>query len=66
MLHKKGSDFMNEPLLRGCEKAEVVTVIKTISLYGEGTSEEPFRYLFQYLDFDGNLLASHDSIQDVK
>ncbi len=51
---------------RGTDKAEVIQVIKTISLLGDGTKEDPVRYTYQYWDFKGNLLASHDTLEDAK
>ena len=50
---------------RGTDKAEVIQVIKTISLLGLGTKEDPVRYIYQYWDFKGNLLASHDTLEDA-
>lgn len=50
---------------RGTDKAEVMQVIKTISLLGLGTKEDPVRYLYQYWDFDGNLLAKHDTLDET-
>lgn len=45
---------------RGTDKAKVIKVIQTKSLLGLGTEEDPARYIYQYWDFKGNLLASHD------
>ena len=45
---------------RGTDKAEVIQVIKTTSLLGLGIEKDPVRYVYQYWDFDGNLLAEHD------
>lgn len=50
---------------RGTDKAEVMQVIKTMSLFGLGTKEDPVRYIYQYWDFKGNLLASHDTLEDA-
>ncbi len=50
---------------RGTDKAEVIQVIKTISLLGLGTKEDPVRYTYQYWDFEGNLLASHDTLVEA-
>lgn len=50
---------------RECDKAEVVTVIKTKVLKGAGTVEDPVRFLYQYWDFEGNLLAKHDAIDEI-
>lgn len=51
-------------IARGTDKAEVIQVIKTISIMGEGTPKVPVRYIYQYWDFKGNLLASHDTLND--
>ena len=39
--------------------------IKTESLIGRGTQEDPARYIYQYWDFKGNLLASHDTLNNA-
>lgn len=49
---------------RGTDKAKVIKVIQTMSLLGLGTKEDPIRYVYQYWDFKGNLLASHDTLDD--
>lgn len=45
---------------RGTDSAQVIQVIKTESLRGEGTQEDLCRRVTQYRDFDGNLLAEND------
>lgn len=50
---------------RGTDKAEVMKVIKTTSLLGRGTEKDPARYIYQYWDFEGNLLASHDTLDET-
>lgn len=45
---------------RGTDSAEVIQVIRTQALRGEGTEEDLCRIVTQYWDFDGNLLAEHD------
>ena len=50
--------------MRGTDSAKAMTVIRTVSLIGEGTKETPARFLYQYWDLKGNLLASHDTILD--
>ena len=45
---------------RGTDSAQVIQVIKTESLRGEGTQEDLCRIVTQYWDFDGNLLAEND------
>ena len=49
---------------RGTDKAEVIEVIKTESIIGDGTEKDPVRYIYQYWDFKGDLLASHDTLKD--
>lgn len=53
------------PVPRGTDKARVVSLIETVSLKGAGTEKDPVREVFQYWDFDGNLVAVKDSITDV-
>jgi len=48
---------------RGTDNAEVILVIKTESIRGAGTKEDPTRNVFQYWDLNGNLLAEHDTEQ---
>lgn len=50
---------------RGTDKAEIISVIKTTSLLGLGTKEDPVRYIYQYWDFEGNLLAKHDTLDEA-
>lgn len=50
---------------RGTDKAEVISVIKTESLLGNGTKEDPVRYIYQYWDFKGNMLAKHDTLDET-
>lgn len=45
---------------RGTDSAEVIQVIQTKSLRGEGTQQDLCRIVTQYWDFDGNLLAEMD------
>ena len=47
---------------RGTDKAKVMKVIKTESLIGRGTPEDPVRIIYQYWDFKGNMLAKKDTI----
>ena len=48
------------PTPRGCDKAEVISVIKTIALKGAGTENAPCREVIQYWSLDGKLLADND------
>lgn len=52
---------------RGTDKAEVIQVIKTRSVLGVGTEKDPVRYIYiyQYWDFEGNLLAKHDILEET-
>ena len=45
---------------RGTDSAQVIQVIKTESMRGEGTQEDLCMIVKQYWDFDGNLLAEND------
>ena len=47
---------------RGTDKAEVIQVIKTESIIGRGIKEDPVRLIYQYWDFNGNLLAQKDTL----
>ncbi len=49
---------------RGTENAKVMQVIETKSLIGAGTEKDPVRFIYQYWDFEGNLLASKDTVED--
>lgn len=51
---------------RGTDSAKVISVIETIGLLGAGTEEDPCRYLYQYWDFEGNLLAENDPLEKQK
>lgn len=44
---------------RGTDSAEVIQVIRTESLLGAGTMEDPSRYLIQYWSLEGKLLAEY-------
>ena len=45
---------------RGVDSAKIIKVIETKALKGNGTEENPVRYVYQYWDFEGNLLAERD------
>lgn len=45
---------------RGTDSARVISVIETKAARGAGTAEDPSRFVTQYWDFDGNLLAEND------
>lgn len=48
---------------RGTDNAKVIKVIQTKSLLGRGTKEDPVRFIYQYWDFKGNLLAEKDTMK---
>lgn len=45
---------------RGTDSAEVIQVIKTEALRGEGVQEDMCRIVKQYWSLDGELLAEND------
>ncbi len=47
---------------RGTDKAKVIRVIRTESIIGRGTEKDPVRYIYQYWDFKGKLLAQNDTL----
>jgi hypothetical protein len=47
---------------RGTDKAKVMKVIRTESIIGRGTKEDPVRLIYQYWDFKGVLLAEKDTL----
>lgn len=48
---------------RGTDNAKVINVIQTKSLLGRGTKEDPVRFIYQYWDLKGNLLAEKDTMR---
>ncbi len=44
--------------------AKVIKVIKTVSLIGAGVEKDPVRYIIQYWDLKGKLLATKDTYLD--
>ena len=50
---------------RGTDSAKVIQVIVTESLRGVGTRDDLSRLVTQYWDFDGNLLAEHDPVNEI-
>ncbi len=61
---KREEEMDKRRAMRGTDSAKAMTVIRTVSLIGEGTKESPARFLYQYWDLKGKLLASHDTILD--
>lgn len=54
---------MNGARPRGVDSARVVHVIETISIRGTGTDMDKVRFVTQYWDFEGNLLAENDPME---
>lgn len=50
----------------GTRSAQVVSVIKTTAKRGLGTEKDPIRYVDQYWDFDGKLLAENDKEDNME
>ena len=44
----------------GCKKAETVTVIKTVTVVGDGTKDDPVRNVIEYWTLEGELLYSSE------
>lgn len=49
---------------RGTDEARIIQVIRTEALIGRGIQEDPVRIIYQYWDFKGKLLASHDTLEE--
>ncbi len=49
---------------RGTDSAEAVIMIKTISIRGAGTKEDPVREVTQYWDLNGDLIVTIDSFSN--
>lgn len=47
------------------DSVDVIRVIRVKSNIGEGTGENPARYLYHYWDLEGNLLARKDTLEDA-
>lgn len=48
---------------RGTDLAQVIQVIETRSVRGEGTKDDLCRVIIQYWSLDGKLLAENDACQ---
>lgn len=51
---------------RGTDNARVISVIETKSLRGLGTENDPVRWVYQYWNFEGKLLAECDTLNEAK
>lgn len=49
---------------RGTDSAQLVNVIKTESLRGKGTDDDPCRMVIQYWSTEGELLAEKDTWEE--
>lgn len=47
---------------RGTDNAKVIKVIRTESIIGRGTKQDPVRCIYQYWDLKGELLAEKDTL----
>ena len=54
------------PTPRGCDKAEVISVIKTVALKGAGTENDPCREVIQYWTLDGELIVTRSQYEGGK
>lgn len=50
--------------VRGTDSAKAIIVIRTISLCGAGTKEDPVREITQYWDLYGKLIVTVDSFSN--
>lgn len=50
--------------VQGIQSIEVVEVIKTKTVVGDGTGENPIREVVQYWDRTGKLIAKEESKQN--
>lgn len=51
---------------RGTDSARVIPVIETRSIRGIGTKDDKCRFVFQYWDLNGKLLAEYDQCENEK
>lgn len=68
-LNSAAMDKMNEhikPKPNRCKLAEAVQVIRTVTLVGSGTQEDPCRDVVQYWTLDGQLIATVDPNNSLK
>lgn len=45
---------------------KVIKAIEVVSVIGNGTKESMTRYLNEYYSLNGQLLASHDTLEDAE
>lgn len=48
------------------KNVKVIKVIEVVSVIGNGTKESMTRYLNNYYSLNGQLLASHDTLEDAE
>lgn len=46
-------------------RSEVIQVIKTVYITGEGTKNDPIRQVIAYFDFDGTLICKKDNYTET-
>lgn len=52
--------------MRGIRQVEVVKVIKTNTVIGKGTEEDPVRGVIQYWDMEGHMIAEEDDHEESR
>lgn len=57
---------MKHKRLSNVDHAEVIKVIRILSLVGTGTDEDPFRQITEYFDLKGNRIARTDYLSEVE
>jgi hypothetical protein len=60
---KQRRELMKKDNIRS---AEVIQVIKTVSIRGKGTKEDPVREIITYWSLDGEWLAERDMLEERK
>lgn len=57
---------MRDPNKSMIRNVKVIKVIEVVSVIGNGTKESMTRYLNNYYSLNGQLLASHDTLEDAE
>ena len=57
---------MRDPNKSMVRNVKVIKVIEVVSVIGNGTKESMTRYLNNYYSLNGQLLASHDTLEDAE
>ena len=51
--------------VQSIDQVRIISVIEVKSLIGEGTEDDPCRYLWSYFDRDGEVVALRDSAAEL-